>query len=336
MTEATNARRGDAPPSENATSSRFQLSQVKGKPKPAQDSNSLKDTTKTSKTVAKTSVDKAGTTAKRNIETSIKTVKTVSKVKEKAETKSPAPKPADTTTSTENATEAKPKLYGFQLLMERARISAEMLENRKLDPQPNKWSREEVTKRRLQREADQLKKVKYTDNPEYVLARTKRQRRSQSGAGSDEVANKSSKFSYKGTMRHSAKVNTITAKPKEAKYTAKPLCAPPAKKSPKVTTTVTRKNTSTSSSASPSISPSTHGTKRKRQSSISVSIPSDSESDMEGGFDELEMEESRALKAAKKEDLEALEEETRLKREKLERKRKLEALSKVAAGKKKY
>lgn len=62
----------------------------------------------------------------------------------------------------------------------------------------------------------------------------------------------------------------------------------------------------------------------------------DSEDDMEGGFDDLEAEETAALRAARKEDQEALEEEERLKRQKLERKRRLLALSKSAAAKKKF
>ncbi|KAK3675610.1 hypothetical protein LTR78_004694 [Recurvomyces mirabilis] len=62
----------------------------------------------------------------------------------------------------------------------------------------------------------------------------------------------------------------------------------------------------------------------------------DSEDDMEGGFDELEAEEDAALKAARREDQVALQEEGRLKREKEERKRKLLALSKSMAGKKKF
>ncbi|KAF1959431.1 hypothetical protein CC80DRAFT_545812 [Byssothecium circinans] len=57
--------------------------------------------------------------------------------------------------------------------------------------------------------------------------------------------------------------------------------------------------------------------------------------DMEGGtFWDLENEEAASLKVAKKEDAEALAEENRLKRLKEERKRKLAALSKSAAGKK--
>lgn len=64
--------------------------------------------------------------------------------------------------------------------------------------------------------------------------------------------------------------------------------------------------------------------------------PYDSEDDMEGGFDDVEAEESAALRAARKEDQEALAEEERLKREKLERKRRLQALSKNAAAKKKF
>ncbi|KAH6637967.1 hypothetical protein C7974DRAFT_151551 [Boeremia exigua] len=63
---------------------------------------------------------------------------------------------------------------------------------------------------------------------------------------------------------------------------------------------------------------------------------SDGSSDMEGGIWDVEQEEQLALKAAKKEDAEALAEETRLKREKEEKKRKLMALSKAAAAKKKY
>lgn len=63
---------------------------------------------------------------------------------------------------------------------------------------------------------------------------------------------------------------------------------------------------------------------------------SDGSSDMEGGMWDVEEEESLALRAAKKEDAEALAEETRLKREKEERKRKLMAMSKQAAAKRKY
>lgn len=63
---------------------------------------------------------------------------------------------------------------------------------------------------------------------------------------------------------------------------------------------------------------------------------SDASSDMEGGIWDVEQEEQLALKAAKKEDAEALAEEMRLKREKEEKKRKLLALSKAAAAKKKY
>lgn len=63
---------------------------------------------------------------------------------------------------------------------------------------------------------------------------------------------------------------------------------------------------------------------------------SDASSDMEGGIWDVEEEEQLALKAAKKEDAEALAEEMRLKREKEEKKRKLMALSKAAAAKKKY
>lgn len=63
---------------------------------------------------------------------------------------------------------------------------------------------------------------------------------------------------------------------------------------------------------------------------------SDGSSDMEGGMWDVEEEEQKALKAAKKEDAEALAEEMRLKREKEERKRKLLAMSKAAASKRKY
>lgn len=62
----------------------------------------------------------------------------------------------------------------------------------------------------------------------------------------------------------------------------------------------------------------------------------DSESDMDAGFDDMESEERRALATAKKEDQEALAEEERHKHEKLERKRKLQALSKSAAARKKF
>lgn len=63
---------------------------------------------------------------------------------------------------------------------------------------------------------------------------------------------------------------------------------------------------------------------------------SDASSDMEGGLWDVEEEENLALKVAKKEDAEALAEEAALKRAKEERKRKLLAMSKVAAAKRKY
>lgn len=63
----------------------------------------------------------------------------------------------------------------------------------------------------------------------------------------------------------------------------------------------------------------------------------DSESDMEeAGFDDMEAEEMQSSRIARKEDQRALEEEERLKSEKLERKKKLMALNKGAAAKKKY
>lgn len=49
--------------------------------------------------------------------------------------------------------------------------------------------------------------------------------------------------------------------------------------------------------------------------------------DMEGGFDDLEREEAATARLARREDLEALAEEERHKKEKLERKKKLEALA---------
>lgn len=55
---------------------------------------------------------------------------------------------------------------------------------------------------------------------------------------------------------------------------------------------------------------------------------SDESSDMEGGFDDLEMEERVALKAAKDDDARELALENKLKREKEERKRKLAAMAK--------
>ncbi|EOA86415.1 hypothetical protein ACJQWK_05606 [Exserohilum turcicum] len=61
---------------------------------------------------------------------------------------------------------------------------------------------------------------------------------------------------------------------------------------------------------------------------------SDASSDMEGGIWDVEEEEQLALKAAKKEDAEALAEENRLKREKEERKKKLAAMA--AKAKKRY
>lgn len=63
---------------------------------------------------------------------------------------------------------------------------------------------------------------------------------------------------------------------------------------------------------------------------------SDGSSDMEGGVWDVEEEEQLALKAAMREDAEALAEENRLKREKEERKKKLLAMSQAAASKRKY
>ncbi|KAK5117532.1 hypothetical protein LTR62_004954 [Meristemomyces frigidus] len=62
----------------------------------------------------------------------------------------------------------------------------------------------------------------------------------------------------------------------------------------------------------------------------------ESDEDMEGGFDDLAAEEEEALKHAKREDLAAAREEERLKKEKLERKRKLEKLAMEMKGKKKF
>ena len=63
---------------------------------------------------------------------------------------------------------------------------------------------------------------------------------------------------------------------------------------------------------------------------------SDGSSAMDAGWDDVEQEESMALRVARKEDHEALEEEERHRKEKLERKRRLEELSKSAADKKRY
>ncbi|KAF2682578.1 hypothetical protein K458DRAFT_341225 [Lentithecium fluviatile CBS 122367] len=63
---------------------------------------------------------------------------------------------------------------------------------------------------------------------------------------------------------------------------------------------------------------------------------SDASSDMEGNLWDVEEEETMALKVAKQEDAAALAEEARLKRDKEERKRKLMAMNKAAASKRKY
>jgi hypothetical protein len=63
---------------------------------------------------------------------------------------------------------------------------------------------------------------------------------------------------------------------------------------------------------------------------------SDASTDMEGGFDDVEREETAALRAAKREDQEALAEEERHRQEKLERKKKLQALNKSAAAKRRF
>ncbi|GAB7352753.1 hypothetical protein MBLNU459_g3103t2 [Dothideomycetes sp. NU459] len=61
----------------------------------------------------------------------------------------------------------------------------------------------------------------------------------------------------------------------------------------------------------------------------------DSESDMEAGMDEVDYEEEESARIARKEDAEALRLETQLKREKAEKKRKLEQMAAAAAAKKK-
>jgi hypothetical protein len=58
--------------------------------------------------------------------------------------------------------------------------------------------------------------------------------------------------------------------------------------------------------------------------------------DMEGGFDDLEREEAATARLARREDLEAQAEEERLRKEKAERKKKLEAMAKQAQTKKRY
>lgn len=63
---------------------------------------------------------------------------------------------------------------------------------------------------------------------------------------------------------------------------------------------------------------------------------SDESDDMEGGFDEMEREEAAASRAGRKEDQEALAEEERLKKEKMDRKRRLEAMAKQASSKKRF
>ena len=63
---------------------------------------------------------------------------------------------------------------------------------------------------------------------------------------------------------------------------------------------------------------------------------SEGSSAMEEGFDDMEREELAALRAARKEDQEALEEEERHRQEKLARKKRLQDLNKVAAGKKRF
>jgi len=62
---------------------------------------------------------------------------------------------------------------------------------------------------------------------------------------------------------------------------------------------------------------------------------SDASSDMEARMDEIDLEEERTTKLARKEDEEALREENELKRQKLERKKKLERLEAAAAKRKK-
>ena len=55
---------------------------------------------------------------------------------------------------------------------------------------------------------------------------------------------------------------------------------------------------------------------------------SDESSDMEAGLDDIDMEEQKALRAAKEDDAKELAYETQLKREKEERKRRLQAMAK--------
>ena len=63
----------------------------------------------------------------------------------------------------------------------------------------------------------------------------------------------------------------------------------------------------------------------------------DSDSDdMEGGFDDLEREEAATARLARREDMEAQAEEERLRKEKADRKKKLEAMARQAQAKKRY
>jgi hypothetical protein len=58
--------------------------------------------------------------------------------------------------------------------------------------------------------------------------------------------------------------------------------------------------------------------------------------DMEGGFDDLEREEAATARLARREDQEAQAEEERLRKEKADRKKKLEAMARQAQAKKRY
>lgn len=236
------------------------------------------------------------------------------------------PKPA-TPVSTSSAAAPPPKKGGFAATLARAAAAQQAAKasaaSNIVHKPVEKLSKRERERQRLAQEAAEKQKQK--GGPAAKGKMAQQAGRSRSGTPGDGKAGAGQKkgpvdVGYQGTMRK---------QPKPLSYSGTMRAADPAKP------------------AKPVKQKDKFGGQDRYGGYASWSDLSDAEEedegdymsesdDMEGGFDDVEREEAAAARLARREDQEALEEEERLKREKLERKRKLEAMAKQAQGKKRF
>jgi len=218
------------------------------------------------------------------------------------------------------ASSSKPR--GFAALLEKAKASQEaskvaVASGIKHKPKPvERISRREREK--MQKEAVQeAQKAKKSGKP----ALADRNRPASLTEGQSSTQKKAQETSYKGTMKKA--VEPLAYKgTMRAGETAQPRAKPVVKKGMGQDRYGGYASWSDLSDA--------------EDESEEDEYDSAASSDMEGGFDDMEREETAALRAARKEDQEALAEEERHRREKLERKKKLQALNKSAAAKRRF